>query len=1381
MTGDATTQNEVEAGDHGEGAAATETASGERRPSIVKLQNMLKKVSQNPFHNQYKTLVSSTSDSSGSSANESRNEQDGEFFGDLSAAATDVTDSHQLHQNGLKTEDHHLLSAVAQNGEHEQLHVGPQNGINGGLARMKPFYAYSLESSSKGHVMEDVGRKTSEVNLDTIFVPPPEFQSSPLDLQTEIKTVENGAQFSEHQKDLFQALTPNHTQGLFQTSTLAQNASANGHFHDVTLNSLDLFNPIPDQTHNLSKTLQLKSSDLCKNDGVSLFQAAKGEDAFHAENTREVNLFDKSPSIFEDPFKSPSNKEDDQFRSPQPMMANPFHTAKTNETKSGELFHIRENKQDPSTKEDLFGMSFKENLDIFSSSSTNAVDPFPSPITRTLFQSVSSLDDPFGNTPSKQYDPFQDVSNGTFKFDLFQPLPSKTNSNIFERNPSNTAYKATYSTPSLNSPSEMKMDMLSSPDLFKATPSESHPAIQPTSSDRPHAAVLTTPQGTRHDNLQPSPFSRARNLSVSSRQSPAEMAHVQTFKRPPKPLPRIRSPRTEKPPTPANPIEPEPTVPKTSPKPAFRPLPKPVIHRQPKTPESKTTDPENYVVFEDVLLIGQERCVEDWPEDSPELNPDFRPSGTLRLRRESLKMKADSDGGSGEDQDSPGSHGKKKDKKFRMSLLSRRGSKEKFADDTKEGRSGTLPTNRKSSKEYIPDMHMFAGENEDGEQNGMDYKKKPLKTKVNRLLRRASTTSAMPEGKHMNRHLPQESKDDDINKKSVGKKNSIIRRWSEGTVLDGSTGEEEEEGWEAQHEEKKKKSVKIRFVPQRGFAISVEKKDDEPKGAHGYTPRKGSKEKSQDEILGAHGYTPRKKSQDDTFEDVEEMKGHSLQSTSKAAFMDDELLEKTLHMSAGLNGDEDPYGMEDWKPKKTTKMKLLHMDRRSSKDDMLDYNSPQKKKGSFSAEELDDEDLNGVEDCKVKKSKYKVSIPIPRKSKTTNGEREPIGFSQHIPQQASKDAFAEDDITQTGKDFMSPGEMYDSEQDEVETCKQKKPFKLKGLKKHKAKSKAMHQECEDPPGATSSDYLSEAAKAEWLAAQEDERTIAGLEDGDEDGDTDSLMEWWNTVEQWDEVPSDDEDKVRKEDESKSFTILADKVHRGLRVFNKVFTERAEVLWQSVITLHAIADGINNFHHKAKIAGITGGTTTAVGGVTAIAGLALAPFTFGASLIVTAVGVGVATAGGIASASAAISDNVNNMHDRKKVETVLKTYEAQLLDIGKILHFVNQGLYKLRGHPLLRSGTQHYSEDWEIRRAVQMISLVDQPVMRATEVTDAAVASVQGLFNGMDKYFIKDSRELKKGCKKEVVSQIKVVANVLNDGVVELNAIREELQDATGNM
>ncbi|XP_042367815.1 uncharacterized protein si:cabz01007807.1 isoform X2 [Plectropomus leopardus] len=1295
MRGDTATENEVEADDHGASAAAPEAALGERRPSFAALQNMMRKVSRSPFHNQYQTLVSSPSESSGSSANDSQNKQDGEFLVGLSAAA----DDHQLHQE--------------RNGGQELLHLNPQN--------------------------------------------------SPLDLEPELR--ENGAELSEPPKDLFQTLTPNPMQGGLQTPSLAQDASASGHFVDITLNSPDLFT-----TQNLSKT-----PDLFKDEGVNPFRAAKGEDLFRA--ARQANQLDESPSGFVDPFVSPLSK-DDPFKSPKPMMANSVDNATTKDlfqalpTKNEELLH-KENKNDP-FKEDPFGTSFsKQNLDEFSSSST--FDPFPSPLARNLFQDVSSLDDPFGNTPSRQYNPFHDVSPETP--DIFQPLPSKSNGmDIFGITPNNTASKATYSTPLLNSPPEVKVDTLSLPDLFKATPSESHPAIPPKLPDKPSDIFLTTPQETKHI-LEPTPFTRARNLSMLPSHS-AKMTHVQTFKRPPKPLPRTRPPRPDKPlrpekppkperpPPPANPIDPEPPVPKISPKPAPRPLPKPVIPTKPKTPESKPVEPENYTVFEDILLIGQEKCVEDWPDDSPELSPNFKPSGTLRLRRESLKKKSDSDGGSGEDQDGSGGHGKRKDRKFRLSMVSRRGSKEKFPDDTKEGKNRTLPTPRKTSKEFSSDMHMSEEENEDEEQNGLDYKKKPLKTKVNQLLRRASASSFVPERKHSNGHLPQESKDDGISKKSISKKDSIVRRWSEGTVLDGSTGEEEEDG-ETQydgHGLKKKKKVKISFVPQRGFAITVEK------GAHGYTPRKNSKEKSQDEFLGAHGYTPRKKSQDDAFEDVEEM---SLKSTSKAAFMEDEHFEKARHASAGLNDDEDPRGMEDCKPKKTIKSKLLHMGRRSSKEDILDDGSHQKKKSSFSADELDDED------CKAKTSKHKVPIPIPRKSKTANGPSEPIGFSHHTPQQACDDPFAEDDFTETGKDFMKPGEMYDSEEDEVDTCKPKKQSKLKGLKKHKAKNKATQQEFEDPPGAASSDFLSEAAKAEWLAAQNDEHAMAGLEYDSGDGDTDSLMEWWNTVEQWDEVPSDDEEKVLKEDESKSFTILADKVNRGLRVFNKVFTERAEVLWQSVITLHAIADDINNFHHKAKIAGITGGTTTAVGGVTAIAGLALAPFTFGASLVITAVGVGVATAGGITSASAAISDNVNNMQDRKKVELVLDDYEADLRAIGKILHFVNQGLYKLRGHPFLRSGTQHYSEDWEIRRSVQMISMVDSPVMRGTEITDAAIASVQGLFKGMDKYFIKESRELKKGCKKEVVAQIKEVANVLNDLVVELNAIREELQDATG--
>ncbi|AWO97195.1 putative apolipoprotein L6-like [Scophthalmus maximus] len=1084
------------------GAAATEeTTSGGRRASIVMLQHLMKRVPHSSSPSQYTTLVSSPSDSSGSSANESRNKQ---------------------------------------SGEQEVIHVSPEDGVN--VARINPFHAHNLESGSQGQVTEDDG---VESNLNTHFVPPPGFQSSPLDLQPEVQTVENGDKFSELQKD------------LFHPWTLAQNSSDSDH---LPLNNL--FKANPSRTPDLPRT-----SDLFK--GAELFQAAAQAD--------------KSPGIFMDPFKSPSNQANGLLQSSQSAVGNPFHTASASEA---DLFqavptNVKDNR-DPFTKENgLFGVASEENRDLFSSSSTSAVDPFPSPVARDLFQDLSSVEDPFGPTPSKQHDPFHDVSSGTP--DFFLPLPSKADSrDVFQTVPSNAAF----SRPSFNCASETRLDPLMSPGLFRAT--ESPPVDRPTTSSS--RVVLTTPRGTKHAVLHPTPFSQARNLSVSPSQSLGEMTHVQTFKRPPKPLPRTRPRRPEKLPTPEKTIEPEPTQPTPSLKPALSPLPKPVVRRKPKTPDNQPVEPENYVVFEDILLTGQERCVEDWPDDSPELNPEFRP------------VKTDSDGGSGEDQDASGAR-----------------SKEKFVEDMKDGRSRTLPTSPKSSQ------------------------KKPLRTRVNQLLRRASAASALPEG----RHGPQVQHDDDKGKKSIGKKNSITRRWSEGTALDnGPEEEEEQDGGESQHEEKRKNKMKIKFVPHRGFAITSKRGDDEVKGARGFTPPARSRVRSRSPSTSLFI------SQGDAFEDVGEMKVLRVQSTSK---------------------------------KKPTKTKLLHVARRSSKVVQLPASSPQ-------------------------------------------------------------------DDGPTGRDFLGGGEMFYS--DEEETYKLKKSQKLKGFRRSKV-------------------------QAEWFAARKDERALAGWEDEEEDGDTDSLMEWWNNVEQWDEVPSDD-DNVVMEDESKSFSVLADKVHRGLRVFNKAFTERAEVLWQSIITLHAIADDIRDFHQKAKIAGITGGTTTAVGGVTAIAGLALAPFTFGASLVVTAVGVGVATAGGIASASAAISDNVNNMHDRKKVETVLREYEGHLLHIGKILHFVDQGVYKLRGHPFLRSGTQHYSEDWEVRRTVQILCLVDSPVMRATGLTDAAVATVQSLFKGMDKYFIKDSRELKKGCRREVVSQIKQVANMLNDTIVELNAVREELHDATGH-
>ncbi|XP_049616291.1 uncharacterized protein [Syngnathus scovelli] len=824
-------------------------------------------------------------------------------------------------------------------------------------------------------------------------------------------------------------------------------------------------------------------------------------------------------------------------------------------------------------------------------------------------------------------------------------------------------------------------------------------------SDPGHDVLLTTPQGSKHKILQPTPFSQARNRSVSSDSSPTEPKHMTLTRRPPKPLPRSRPPKLGKPPVPDKSTKPafvsEPELsgpPKPPPKPS-KALPVSVIGATGE-PQGKKAD---FEVFEDILLIGQEKCVEDWPEDSPQLHPDFKPSGKLRLRRESLKLKMDfEEAATGDVQDDAGVQVKRKDKKFL--LLSRRNSKDKLPDDVKDGRSWTLPSQGKASKDNFYEMNLPV-KREDGEQSWSEGKKKPLKKKVNLLLRRASTSLVQ--------HHPSKDDGDDL-KKRMNTKEYTLKWHSQEAMFDKG---EEDEAARAQLDvadtysgSKGKKKLKMKFGPQKGFSSSQE---EQPQGAYGYTPRKDSKDGEDPFFGGADMW------QEHNFEDEEEIK------------------------SLPSNNQEVPGFLS--------------------------------KQNRFPAEQLDYEAPNATDDFTAKKKKFKAPVPLPRKSKPSYSSP---ASGEPLVAQASWQAgnwTDEDDVSLSGRQHGDPVVDYNYRQDELGLHKRQKKGKHKVFRKHKAKNKAWEGPVED----VAVNHLSEAAQAEWLAAQKDERMAAGLEDGEGegDGDTDSLMEWWHTVKKWDEVPSDEDTK--QPDESQSFTVLADKVNRGLRVFNKIFTERAEIFWQHVMKLHALADHLNTFHQKAKAAGITGSTTAAVGGVTAIAGLALAPFTFGASLIVTAVGVGVATAGGITSASATISDNVNHMQERKKVEAVLQEYESDFRILAEILHFVNHGLYKLRGHPFLRSGTQHYSEDWEVRKAVQMISLVDSPVLRAMDVTDAILQLLQGLQGGMDKYF-RDNKNLKRAFKKEVVARIKEAANVLNDGVVELNAIREELQKAIGN-
>ncbi|XP_047672490.1 uncharacterized protein si:cabz01007807.1 isoform X4 [Tachysurus fulvidraco] len=459
--------------------------------------------------------------------------------------------------------------------------------------------------------------------------------------------------------------------------------------------------------------------------------------------------------------------------------------------------------------------------------------------------------------------------------------------------------------------------------------------------------------------------------------------------------------------------------------------------------------------------------------------------------------------------------------------------------------------------------------------------------------------------------------------------------------------------------------------------------------------------------------------------------------------------------------------LQDFRKKRSFKFTVPYLHRKGSKSTLVD-DIPQKGNDLFKAS-----DINGMENNVFEDYSQLRKSPVQRVSPII--QRDAKGL---------KDA-------EKGGDLFKAGDIADDDWMEKYNMESKKEKVKKGRlpsRESKARDQLCFPEDIEPSGATSGDYyLSEAAKAEWMSSQMDVRRARAPTEDEEleavteevDGDTDSLMEWWSTVELWDELPSDEELSL-KEDETKSFTEIAEKVHQGLRVFYKVFTEHAEVLYQHVLRLYTISDDISNFHRRAKIANITGGTTTAVGGVAAITGLALAPVTLGASLIVSAVGLGVATAGGITAASASISDNVHDMNDRKKIEVVVQDYETRLAELRRSLHFVAEGVRRMRFHPLLRRNN-YYAGDWEVRRALQTISLVGEPVQHAEDIVEKSTVALKSVCKGIYSYFSKDSKELKKGCKKEVTMQVNMLAKLLHEDLVMLNSMREQLMEAMGHV
>lgn len=141
-------------------------------------------------------------------------------------------------------------------------------------------------------------------------------------------------------------------------------------------------------------------------------------------------------------------------------------------------------------------------------------------------------------------------------------------------------------------------------------------------------------------------------------------------------------------------------------------------------------------------------------------------------------------------------------------------------------------------------------------------------------------------------------------------------------------------------------------------------------------------------------------------------------------------------------------------------------------------------------------------------------------------------------------------------------------------------------------------------------------------------------------------------------------------------------------FHAELLDQRRRLRGQITHLHKAARKLNKLRKRSLIANVSGSTLTAAGAVTAIVGLSLSPATLGASLLASAVGLGLATAGGAVSITSDLSLVLCNSREVRKVQEIATTCRKQMREILGCLEFLRRG--QGPGDPTLRQSEKRAS-------------------------------------------------------------------------------------------
>lgn len=239
---------------------------------------------------------------------------------------------------------------------------------------------------------------------------------------------------------------------------------------------------------------------------------------------------------------------------------------------------------------------------------------------------------------------------------------------------------------------------------------------------------------------------------------------------------------------------------------------------------------------------------------------------------------------------------------------------------------------------------------------------------------------------------------------------------------------------------------------------------------------------------------------------------------------------------------------------------------------------------------------------------------------------------------------------------------------------------------------------------------------------------------------------------------------------RSFNERAMYVRNALHLFDLLMSKHSTGLQESINAMNAVSNSVSKAQKKTKSMSIAGGTTGAVGGATAVAGIALAPVTMGISLIATAVGAGmVAAAGGMGGYAAKANKKMTN---RVALKELVDDYTSKVTDIELCLNFILSGMNELQRHDLdrlQRAGAE--CQALEVAHQSQTVFWRTNGGRNSTAHAGGMSSELllQTFSKELDQYFKgKDGKKLRKSCKSRFSGRVQILAENLQGRLDYLN-------------